>query len=201
MKMRLGIYGGTFSPPHVGHIHAVKSFLSAVALDTLLIMPTCVPPHKEKKDTASGPDRVEMCRRAFSFSDKIQVSDMEILRGGKSYTSDTLTALKTEDNELYFLCGSDMFLTLPHWHEAETIFRLAHIVALTRETEGETVRLLKEAEARYRLDYGAKTMLLPVEAVEMSSSLIREKCKNGEDYTPWVPASVASYIEEKGLYR
>ena len=198
---KIGIYGGTFSPPHVGHMHAVESFLAAQEVDTLLIIPTCVPPHKEKKDTADASARLEMCRRAFSFSDKIEVSDLEIRRGGKSYTSDTLSALKNEDNELYFLCGSDMFLTLPYWHEAETIFRLATIVGLSRDTEKEVLERMKEAEKQYREAYGAKTLLLSVEAVEISSSEIREKCKNGEDYAPWLSPLVASYIEEKGLYR
>ncbi len=201
MKMKVGIYGGTFSPPHVGHIHAVKSFLAAEELDKLLIIPTCVPPHKEKKDTASSADRLEMCRRAFSFSDKIEISDIEIARGGKSYTAETLRALKTDDNELYFLCGSDMFLTLPHWREPEAIFKLATIVALTRECEREVWESLTEAAASYQRLFGAKTMLLPVEAIEISSSMIREKCKIGADCTPWVPTTVLSYIEEKGLYR
>jgi nicotinate-nucleotide adenylyltransferase len=201
MKTKIGVYGGTFSPPHVGHIHAVKSFLAAGLVDKLLIIPTCLPPHKEKKDTASGKDRLEMCRRAFDFSDKIEVSDIEIARGGKSYTAETLRALKTEDNELYFLTGSDMFLSLPNWREPEAIFKLATIVALTRECEAEVIESLSAAAASYRERFGARTVVLPVEAIEMSSSLVREKCKNGEDCTSWVPASVLAYIEEKGLYR
>ena len=199
--MRIGIYGGTFSPPHNGHLQAARAFMEQMWLDILYVIPTAIPPHKQMDVPVSPTDRMEMCRLAFSGMEGVYVSDMEISRGGKSYTAETLRALKTEDNELYFLTGSDMFLSLPNWREPEAIFKLATIVALTRECEAEVIESLSAAAASYRERFGARTVVLPVEAIEMSSSLVREKCKNGEDCTAWVPASVLAYIEEKGLYR
>ncbi|MBP3436581.1 MAG: nicotinate (nicotinamide) nucleotide adenylyltransferase [Clostridia bacterium] len=201
MKRKIGIYGGTFSPPHLGHIHAAKAFLEAEKLDKLMIIPTCIPPHKIKKDNATDIDRLAMCRLAFSFLDAIEVSDMEMKRGGKSYTSDTLSALKSEKNELYFLCGSDMFLTLPDWHEPKTVFSLATIVCLTREKSKEVWASLEKAKEAYIREYQAKIHLLTIEAKEVSSSEIRQRCQNGEQYSDLVPSSVADYIEEKRLYR
>ena len=198
---RLGIYGGTFSPPHNGHIHAATAFLESMALDKLLIVPTYIPPHKTRTEMTMPDDRLEMCRLAFSFSSRIEISDIEIKRQGMSYTSDTLRALSKKDRQLFFLCGTDMLLTLDSWHEPEVIFSLADIVCVARENSEEVHLALNEKAELYRRKFGARVHILPALAVELSSSEIREDIfKNG----PWkdkVSSSVASYISEKGLYR
>jgi nicotinate-nucleotide adenylyltransferase len=108
-KIRLGIYGGTFSPPHLGHVSAARSFVRGADLDKLIIMPDFTPPHKLDFGNATAEDRLEMCRIAFADVPCTEVSDFEILRGGKSYTYVTLEAFAKENVDLFFLCGTEAF--------------------------------------------------------------------------------------------
>ena len=198
---RIGIYGGTFSPPHNGHIHAARAFLREMALDKLLIVPTFIPPHKARTETTDASDRLNMCALAFSFSENIEISDLEIKRQGTSYTSDTLRALSAEERQLFFLCGTDMLLTLDRWHEPDVIFRLADIVCVARENDAIVRRSLEEKAALYRQKYTARVHLLTLPALELSSSEIRAAIADGKPWESLLPASVADYIKEKGLYR
>lgn len=196
----IGVYGGTFSPPHVGHMHAARIFLEKGGIDSLTVIPTFVTPLKERNEQTSACDRLAMCRLAFSFSPRISVSDMEIRREGKSYTSDTLTALSRPDVRLSFLCGTDMLLTMGSWHEPETIFRLADIVCMRRECDAEnTERLLQKAE-EYARRFDARVRFLEASPVEISSSEIRAKIANGEDMGAFLSPSVLDYIRQRGLY-
>jgi nicotinate-nucleotide adenylyltransferase len=130
---RIGIYGGTFSPPHLGHRRAVEAFALAEQLDEIYVIPTFTPPHKQLQGDATPQQRMEMCRLAFAGL-PVAVSDLEIRRGGKSYTVLTLEELKAPDNTLVLLCGTDMFLTIDSWYQAARIFELAEIVYVQRET-------------------------------------------------------------------
>ena len=112
---RIGIYGGTFSPPHNGHLAAARAFMEQMWLDILYVIPAAIPPHKQMAEPVSAADRLEMCRRAFAGMEGVYVSDMEIRRGGKSYTVDTLRELSGDDRRLFLLCGTDMVLTLDEW--------------------------------------------------------------------------------------
>ncbi len=197
---RIGIYGGTFSPPHLGHVHAAKKFKEALSLDMLYIIPTFIPPHKQRTEATSPEDRLAMCRLAFSEKEGFLVSDLEIKRQGKSYTSDTLRALTEPNVRLFFLCGTDMFLTMEEWHEPEVIFELADIVCVSRENSAEAKTEIEEHAETYRQKYGANIHLLGVDAVELSSSEIRNDRAKGKDWRHKVLPTVAEYIETKGLY-
>lgn len=198
---RIGIYGGTFSPPHNGHLHAARCFLDAVHPDKLLIIPTCLPPHKQASLSANTDGRLTMCRLAFGDFPSVEISDIEIRRGGVSYTSDTLRSLVRPDRELFFLCGTDMFLTLPRWHEPEVIFSLAHIVYMARENDPETVLTLRKAAEEYRSRYAARITEIDCPAFPLSSSTVREKIARGEEWNSLVPEKVGQYIRENHLYR
>ena len=200
-EKRIGLYGGTFSPPHIGHMHAAKTFLTQGEIDELVIMPTYQPPHKVNKDGTSAADRLAMCRLAFAFSDHITVSDLEILREGKSYTSDTLRALSREGSRLVFLCGTDMFLTLDEWHEPEVIFALAEIACIRRESDEENDAEIARKAEEYRARFGAKLRFLTADAIELSSSEIRARIASGDTTAGLLSDSVGAYIAEKGLYR
>ena len=135
--MRIGIMGGTFNPPHMGHINAAKTALSGIPLDKVIFIPTGVPPHKElAESSASTKDRFEMAKLAAE-SIGASVSDVEILRKGKSYTADTLSYFneRNPEDELWLIMGTDMFLSLESWRNPETIFRLAKIAVVPRDRE------------------------------------------------------------------
>ncbi|MBP3485458.1 MAG: nicotinate (nicotinamide) nucleotide adenylyltransferase, partial [Oscillospiraceae bacterium] len=139
--MRIGIYGGTFNPPHLGHLTAAKAVFELLKLDKLLLVPAGIPPHKPlPAGSASAEQRLEMTRltgEQMNLGDRVQTLDVELAREGKSYTSDTLAAIHEQypDAELWLLMGTDMFLTIQDWHEPEKIFALAGIVAFGRSEE------------------------------------------------------------------
>ena len=120
--MRIGIYGGTFSPVHNGHVAAARAFMAQMWLDILYVIPTGLTPHKEMQGNATAADRLEMLRLAFDDMEGVVVSDMEVRRAGKSYTVDTLRALSRPEDRLFLLCGTDMMLTLDSWREPEEIY-------------------------------------------------------------------------------
>ena len=198
---RIGIYGGTFSPPHNGHIAAAKAFMEQMWLDLLYIIPAALPPHKEMEVAVSAVDRLQMCRRAFSGMEGVWVSDLEILRGGKSYTSDTLRELCGADRRLFLLCGTDMILTLDEWHEPETIFSLSTPVCIRRESDPAAKEDLSRTIARYKAEYGVEVPVIDAPAVEVSSSEIRERLAKGLSADGLVPDKVGNYIKEHHLYQ
>ena len=199
--LRVGIYGGAFSPIHVGHVAAAKAFMEQMWLDVLFVIPTGKSPHKEISTGASDADRLEMCRRAFEGVEGVIVSDIEIRREGVSYTVDTLRSLEDDDRRLFMLCGTDMILTLDTWHEPDEIFRLSYPVYIRRESDESLDERLIAKVTEYRNKYGKNVVKIKAPAIEVSSSEIRHKISNGEDISGLVPESVAEYIKEKGLYK
>ena len=197
---RVGIFGGTFSPPHVGHVEAARAFVSAMKLDELLIIPTFSPPHKVFNHEASTDERLEMCRLAFRSIDVATVSDIEIARGGKSYTYLTLEELKNDDAELYFLCGTDMFITLDKWRLPERIFELANICCVRRENDEDAENAIKTQAEIYKNQYNAKLHFITHDAVEISSSQLRDELARGVSSKLLLP-EVLEYIESRGLYQ
>ena len=146
--MRTGLFGGTFSPPHNGHIRAAELFVEKMLLDRLVVMPAGIPPHKNADPGADTLSRLDMSREAFgAFA---QVSDYEISKLGKSYTSETLEYLKRKypTDELYMLVGEDMFLSLDTWHEPEKVFGLCTVVCLRRSHSSD--RLIELAQKNTR---------------------------------------------------
>ena len=201
-KRKVGIYGGTFSPPHIGHVGAAESFSRAVDPDELLIMPDFLPPHKEICGNVSAEDRLEMSRLAFSHIKNAVISDMEIKRGGRSYTSVTLEELSRDDSELYFLCGTDMFLTLGTWYRPEVIFKLATICYVRRESDEENSVRIEELTREYRERFGAKITPIDLSVREVSSSELREYLKQGsEKASELLSESVYAYIKKRGIYK
>ena len=198
--MRIGIYGGTFSPPHNGHIAAAKAFMEQMWLDFLYVIPTATPPHKEMDVPVDAAHRLEMCRLAFSGVEGVYVSDMEMRRGGRSYTVDTLRELTGEDRRLFLLCGTDMMLTLDQWREPEEIFKLSYPVYIRREKDALLDNMIVQKIADYNQKYGKVVRRIVTEPIELSSNLVREKLGNGEDVSSLIPASVEKYIRDNHLY-
>lgn len=201
MTEKLAIYGGTFNPPHVAHVRACEAFYNAVKPDRLLVIPDFIPPHKEVLGNVTSEDRLIMTRLAFDAMPYAEVSDMEIKRGGRSYTAMTLSELKREDNELYFLCGTDMFLSLESWYHPEIIFSLATICYVRRENDSDNEEKLIALEKHYKERFNAKIMPIPLSVTELSSSEIREKIQNNLPVNDLIPDNVNNYIQKRGIYR
>lgn len=197
---RIGIFGGTFNPPHLGHIRAAEAFLEAARLDELLIMPTFLPPHKDGGAVISASDRLNMCKLAFSHLPKTRVSDFEIRKGGKSYTYITLSELSSPDEELFFLVGTDMFLTLDAWRSPETVFSLASIALVRREDDPTVSSEIERKAEEYRRRFGARLLMISADVTEVSSTEIRDLVLEGSDTSELIPACVRKYIDENGIY-
>ena len=199
--LRVGIYGGAFSPIHIGHVEAAKAFMRQMWLDVLFVIPTGQSPHKEMDNSATAEDRMEMCRRAFRDVEGVIVSDLEIRRDGKSYSIDTIRDMSGEDRRLFMLCGTDMMLTLGEWHDAEEIFRLCYPAYIRREDDRELDAKIIETNTRYFETFGKYVIKIDAPVIEISSSQLRGMMRRGEDVSAYMPARVLEYIDEKGLYR
>lgn len=190
--MKTGLFGGTFNPVHTGHVNLVKNFKDELKLDRVLVIPTAVPPHKQAESLVSGEDRMEMCRLAFDGI--AEVSDVEIARGGRSYTVETLEELKKiyKDDDFYFLVGSDMLLSFRRWYRWEDILSMCTLCATDRDAEKTCTDADKDLFDRIIFCDFPKTVV--------SSSMVREKLFSGESVLEFVPREVEKYIREKGLY-
>ncbi len=197
---RIGIYGGTFSPPHNGHLQAAKAFMEQMWLDILYVIPTAIPPHKELDSPVSAEQRLEMCRLAFGGIEGIYVSDMEIARGGRSYTVDTLRELSGEDRRLFLLCGTDMVLTLDSWRSPEEIFKLCYPVYIRRDNDRSLDGLIIKKIAYYQNRFGKVVRRIVTDPIEISSSLVRGLATEQKDFSHLVPEAVKKYITDNHLY-
>ncbi|MBQ8545815.1 MAG: nicotinate (nicotinamide) nucleotide adenylyltransferase [Clostridia bacterium] len=201
--MKIGIYGGTFDPPHLGHTNACKAFLEAISLDYLYVIPAFVPPHKIINSGISPEKRFEMAKLAFSkLSSKIIVSDMEYKRQGKSYTAETIKYFKEHYNgvEIYFLCGTDMILTMDMWYHPEYIFANAKIVYVRRENNQEITKKINEKCKLYREKYNADIIYLSLDTKEMSSSEIRSAILEKKELSGYLSPEIIEYINQNALY-
>ena len=198
---RIGIYGGTFNPPHIGHIQAAKQAVKALGLSKLLIIPAYAPPHKAVLPTNSptAQQRLEMLRIAVADCPEIEVSDMELRREGVSYTVETVQALKRQypDGELVLLMGTDMFLTFDTWMRWEEILQNAALGVFYRGDKGEKPAIARKKEELEAL--GAKVTLVQNDVIAISSTQMRRllafRCA-GE----LLPTGVLDYIRENRLY-
>ncbi len=195
----LGVYGGTFSPPHRGHYHAADAFIHAINPNRLLIIPTFIPPHKTATDGVTAADRLTMCRIAFSGLSGAVISDMEIRRGGKSYTSDTLRVLAGTARRIAMLVGTDMMLTLDTWHEPETVFALADLYCVRREDDPKLLEQIHAKNEQYFKAYGRRVHLITATPLEVTSTEIRKMLARGVPGELLDPR-VFAYIRERGLY-
>lgn len=194
---KIGIYGGSFSPPHNGHISAARQFMDALSLDELLIMPSHISPHKVTDPTLTSRHRYDMAKIAFKDLPRVTVSDYEIQKGDISYTANTLSHFSNE-GELYFLCGTDMFLTLSRWYRPDIIFENATIVLASRENGKE--QEIIAAKKAYEKDFGAHIIILNNEVLEISSTEVRQALKQGNDVSRYLSQDVEVYIREHNLY-
>ena len=202
--MKIGVYGGAFNPPHLGHITAARAVSGLLKLDKLLVIPTGHPPHKTLPPGSPGPEqRLELTRLAMEqtgLGEGIEVLDLELRREGSSYTADTLAHLRERypEDELWLLMGADMFLTLQTWHEPERILSLAGVAAFGR-TEADTEELFSvQREYLCRRYPQARIFTLSIPGVvDVSSTELRKRLAEGEGGDLLAPAAYGYILREK----
>lgn len=190
--MKLGVFGGTFDPPHVGHLIVAQDAFTALGLDRLLFVPAAAPPHKHGRVSAPPTQRLAMLRAALGTDPRFAIEELELHRPGPSYTVDTLRTLRADhpDAELFFLLGADQLRELHTWRDPAEIARLARVVMLSRSG----------------MDDGAAAVDVPctrlaVTRVDVSATDIRRRVAAGQPIRYLVPAEVERLIAREGLYR
>lgn len=191
---KTGIFGGAFNPVHNGHVRLAEEAVKQLKLRRLLIIPTFVSPHKHT-DLLPYEDRAEMCRRAFGHIPGAEVSDIEVRLGGTSYSINTVRALRElyPDEQFFLLIGSDMLFSFDKWYKYESLLKETRVCAVARDSDSLSDMM------EYANDIG-RIKVLPTQAVTMSSTEVRNAAANGGDISGMVPAGVAEYIRENGLY-
>lgn len=188
-KKRVGIMGGTFNPPHLGHMIIAQQVLSQLNLDEILFIPDNVPPHANQKKTINAQMRLEMTRLSTQSNPNFHVDNIELLRGSKSYTYDTIKELKEKnpENEYYFIIGGDMVDYLHTWYQIDKLINLVHFVGVER--------------LGYRKESIYPIVWVDIPMIDISSTKIRKKVKNGVSIKYLVDEKVEKFIEKEGLYR
>ncbi len=190
--------GGTFNPPHIGHLICASEACDQLGLSKVLFVPAHTPPHKEVAAGAPGPHvRAELCRLATQDDPRFEVSELEVERGGASYTVDTLTELHAQHpgDELFFIVGADTALSLPTWHKPAEVSRLATFGVAGRQ--GVLRRDIVE-----RLEgLPARLAFFDMPRFDISSSEIRRRLATGQSVDYLVPAAVAAHLRRADLYR
>ena len=188
-KRKVGLFGGTFNPPHLGHMLVAQQVLSQLGLDEIIFIPDNKPPHVDEKKTIDAKTRLEMTRLSAQGNPSFRVSDLEIRRGGKSYAYDTIKQLRQEhpENEYYFIIGGDMVEYLPTWHKIDDLIKIVNFVGVRRPG--------------FKTTSPYPVLWVDVPAFEISSSLIRQKVAQGCSIKYLVRDEVADFITEEGLYQ
>ena len=197
---RVGIYGGTFAPVHNGHVRAAKAFMEQMKLDYLFIIPTYLPPHKQIDASDDPLYRLRMCELAFGDMDGVVISDCEIVRGGKSYTYDTLKELERPNTRLFLLCGTDMVLSFDRWYRFEDILKMCYPVYVRRENDALIGNRIVAKITEYYQKYGVMFRKIITEPLELSSTDVRRAVSEGREISSMVPPAVERFICENGLY-
>lgn len=203
--MKIGVFGGTFNPPHKGHTRLVTEFCEKLGLDMVLIIPDKAPVHKSAEGLEPDTDRLNMCRLVFC-ENRFEVSDIEIKRDTDSYTVYTLREIKKiyPDDDLYLIIGSDMFLMFSRWYEYREILSMCTLCVASRceEESLDELRRYSENELKIPIDglTGKGIIISPVEPFEISSTELRSLLKTGESTEKYLDGKVRKYIEDRGLY-
>ncbi len=219
---KIGIFGGTFNPIHNGHLSVAREVGKSFDMEKIWLVPASIPPHKKMKNVASAQDRLEMIRIAVEGDALFSVTDVELLREGPSYTIDTLGHFRSilpSDADLFFIMGMDAFLDIETWKSYKELFRVASFIVMSRPGSrdskcGDAWKpardvLTSKVSSEYAYDPGRNAFFHPekkpvflfgVTPVDISSTMIRERIKQGHEINGLVPEKAKEYIKAKGLY-
>jgi nicotinate-nucleotide adenylyltransferase len=196
--VRVGILGGTFNPPHLGHLVCAQEAYLQLELDEVMLIPARIPPHKPVTDEPGVEHRLELCRLAVQGDDRFTVSDLEVRRDGTSFTVDTLEQLSSQapHNELFLIVGGDVAAGLPRWRAPERVLELATVAVAQRRG---TSRAEIDA-ALQGLPGGGRARFFRMPRIGVSSTLVRSRVRARQPIRYLVPDGVVDYIERCGLY-
>jgi nicotinate-nucleotide adenylyltransferase len=188
LHLRLGLFGGTFDPPHIGHLVVAQDVVEALGLDRLLFVPARVPPHKTDREISPPGIRLEMVRTMAAGNDRFGVSEVELGREGPSYTVDTLSHYRSQnpEAELFFVMGADQATALDTWQEPGRVVSLATLVVMDRAGAGAP---------------SGGFLSVPVTRVDISATEVRKRVLDGRSIRYLVPEGVRQIIESNRLYR
>lgn len=186
------IIGGSFNPIHIGHLILANTVLEELNLDEMIFVPCYIQPLKGDKDFASSTHRLEMVKLAIQSNPEFTLSDIEINRKGKSYTVDTLKFFKKKYENLYFVIGADNIRDFHKWKEPDTILKIANLIVTNRGG------IHTQIPEKIR---GKKIISCTIPQIEISSTMIREKIRNGQSIKYLVPEAVENYIIQNNLYK
>lgn len=200
--MRIGIFGGSFDPPHVGHLLIAQDAREALQLDLLLVVPAAMQPLKQDGQTPAA-DRLAMVASCFAGLDGITVDPIEIDRGGLSFTVDTVETFRGRwpTAEFHLLIGDDVVATLPRWRQPERLLSMVQLVVLHRQTADQGESALSDIKIGSSVVQAVRNApRLATRRVDVSSTEIRSRVHSGRSIRGFVPAAVEAYIAAAGLY-
>ena len=188
MKKRVGILGGTFNPPHIGHLIIANEVYHALGLEEIRFMPNAIPPHKKMDFRVTGKQRITMLELAIGNCSFMKVEDVELKKGGTSYTFDTIELLRQRepDSEFFFIIGGDQVEYLPNWYRIDELVQIVQLVGVARP------------QTSLQTAYPIKIVEIP--QIDVSSTEIRRRFENGNTTKYLVPDAVREYIEREKLY-
>jgi nicotinate-nucleotide adenylyltransferase len=191
---RIGIFGGSFNPPHIAHLIGAEIAREALDLDRVILIPAAIPPHKQRMDLPSGEIRLWMLEAAIESNPCFEASDIELTRSGPSYTVDTLRQLKAKNAEaqLVLLIGMDNLEIFDSWRSSDEILSLAEVAVMVRPGHS-TERVKPELLERVKF--------VEIPLLDISGTAIRERVRSGKSIHYWVPTAVERIIESEGLYQ
>lgn len=200
---KIGVFGGSFDPLHIGHLMMAQFALEEAALDCVYFMPNGRPPHKSNRKISSGQVRLEMCKRAVLHKEKFDVLDYEIKNTQKiHYTIDTidyLTKNKFSGDRLFFIVGADSVFQIETWKSFQSLLKKVTFLCFNRGEK--PVQALADKIERLERTYGARIIVINMPVINISSTLIRERVSHGQSICYMVSPEVQEYIEKNGLYK
>ncbi|MDD3846457.1 MAG: nicotinate-nucleotide adenylyltransferase [Syntrophorhabdaceae bacterium] len=210
--MAIGVFGGTFNPVHMGHLRVAEEIREDFDLASVYFVPSHVPPHKDAGTAGPAGERLRMLKAAVKGNAFFRVSDLEIKRGGISYTIDTLKKLERRFDEIYFIIGADAFRQIDTWYHYEELFYHAGFIVMMRPSsppadipgmlpEGVRRKLTALEGNACRHESGKKIYLRPVTKIDVSSTKVRSLLRGNRSIKYLVPPGVEKIIIERGLYR
>ena len=211
---KIGLFGGTFNPIHLGHLRGAEEIREAFDLQEVIFIPAAIPPHKAMGKMIEASHRLEMVKGAVLSNPAFSVSDVELRRSGKSYSIDTIQYFKEHyEGPLFFIMGRDAFKEIETWKAFQDLFSLCNFIIMTRPGSSETVhpsKLPEKIRSAFAFDEGVKDWVhvsghtlhfKKITFLDISSTKIRELIERGESVRYLIPAEVETYVRQHGLYR